>query len=877
MLRLLQWLLLLSRSLPTIPSSRVSSARSAPTAVGFPPVRPAAALPDSSPMRLFQTEYLVKGVFLGLIFYAGMILAGLPADSSWTGGLVRFALSLYAGLGAAVVVASLLKLRQGIRIAGRPLSFLLFLLLDSSMLVYVGLVAGAIGGLYSVGLLVPEDRQEELRRLLLPVVGSSALAGLLFGWLRQVQHRLARMALVLTLAGALLTIGMAWLGLLDAPWLGLKPYPLEQPTALAAVLLVGIPAFYLLTFSGYEEESEIEIGIICGLLGLALAIFFLGQRPYASAAFLVPLVLYILYTLRILPGLRVLKHAFRGLGFARSGQHRLALLAFRRALYLDPNNSLAREGFWEVHRSLDLDSLANDPQTLRLVDLDLCLDRAGSLLLEKPTPSQRTEANRLLDLVVRLQPDREPQADYWRAVAATHAGEIDRAAALLERLLDPSHYGSQDAVRAAVLLPAWQLALLLHPGLRERVGLPLLQRPGRRMEAIACVERRLAEVPDDPDAIALKKVLYRDLTEADYDSAAPKGLMASHFDHHYAQHLGMSLIDKQETWQRGGEYLRIAARGLPALGPTLFVQIAQAQRRVGLEAEARHNYELAKRAGLAVGPANLAETERQAYFSTLKLLGEEALAAGDLDAAIDNFRLYQESEYAGLSTLRTLADLYEKKGDALAAARTTDRALQYNASDPDLLARKAKYYFSIDPEQLQARLEQYGPGFDVAYCLRESAHILEKYNDLEWLEVADHLSKLALIVQPNQLDVLVTRARVRLRLGERDEAIALLEQVRSVEMPSTLRGGDQDMWYAAHQLLGDLYLEKGEAAKAVACLNVFRQSPKSGARTWLRLGQAFEAMLDLQRAKKCYSQAAAYEGNPVAAEAREALSRLGAG
>ncbi|MFQ3591975.1 MAG: tetratricopeptide repeat protein, partial [Gemmataceae bacterium] len=513
MFRLLQFLLMLSRSLPA--TSSLTRPAPAPTAVGFPVMRTAAAPKDNSLMRFVQTEYLVKGIFLGLIFYTGMILAGLPAESPsipGTGaGLVRFTLALYGGLGVALVVAGFLKLSQGIRISGRPVAFFLFLLLESSVLVYCGLLAGALVGLYSVGQLVPEERQAGLRALFMPTVGGSALAGLLFGLLRQVQHRLIRMLVVLALAGALLTIGMTWFGLLDAPWLGIKPYPLEQPAALASVLLLGIPAFYLLTFAGYEEESEIEIGILCGLLGLALAILLTGQRQLTSAAFLVPLVLYILYTLRILPGLRVLKHAFRGLGYTRSGQHRLALLAFRRALQLDPTNSVAREGFWEVHRSLDLESLANDPQTLGLVDLDLCLDRAGSLLLQKPTPTQLTEARRLLDLVVRLQPDREPQADYWRAVAAVHAGDLEQAAMLLERLLDPVHYGANNAVRAAVLFSAWQLVLLLHPTLRERVGLPMLKRPGRRMEAISCVERRLDEVADDPDAIALKKLLYRDL------------------------------------------------------------------------------------------------------------------------------------------------------------------------------------------------------------------------------------------------------------------------------------------------------------------------------------------------------------------------------
>src|SRR5262249_43421752 len=157
------------------------------------------------------------------------------------------------------------------------------------------------------------------------------------------------------------------------------------------------------------------------------------------------------------------------------------------------------------------------------------------------------------------------------------------------------------------------------------------------------------------------------------------------------------------------------------------------------------NFELAKRAGQSVGPRNLGDAERQAYFATLKHLGEEALARGDTDAAIDNFRLYQESEQSGLATPRILADPYEKKGDALAAARATDQALQYNGSDPELLERRGRYYYSINPDDLQARVEQYGPGFDFDYCLRESRSILEKYNELDWLDVARHLTRLALV------------------------------------------------------------------------------------------------------------------------------------
>src|SRR5206468_216534 len=189
---------------------------------------------------------------------------------------------------------------------------------------------------------------------------------------------------------------------------------------------------------------------------------------------------------------------------------------FRRALQLDPNNRLAREGFWEVHLSLDLDALANDPQTLALVDLNLCLDRAGSLLLNKPTPAQLKEAERLLAMVLRLAPQRQPQVCYWRAVAATHGGRLDEAAHELERLLDPHHYGAENTHRLAVLLPAWQLALMLHDDLRKKVGLPQLAILGRRIDAIAAVERHLAANPGDAGVQPLKRLLYDGLTEPEY-------------------------------------------------------------------------------------------------------------------------------------------------------------------------------------------------------------------------------------------------------------------------------------------------------------------------------------------------------------------------
>ncbi|HZY86306.1 MAG TPA: tetratricopeptide repeat protein [Gemmataceae bacterium] len=821
-------------------------------------------------MRWFNTEYILKGVYLGLVLFAALSQAAAPQADAWAAPL-RVSLCTLAGLALALAAAALLKRREGFRVKGRLLVFLLFLLLESPTLVYAGILGGALAGIY----LGRQADQGELDKLFLPVLGGGAAAGLAFGLLHQVRHRITRIGSILALGAGLVAAALYWFGKIGQE-AGRQQHTLADPTVFGVQLLLGIPFFYLLTFAGQEEESEVEIGAMCATLGLGLAILTYDMVQYRSLALFLPPLLYFGYTLRVLPGLRVMKHAFRGLSYARVGRYRRALQAFRRALQLDPNNKLAREGFWDVHRSLDLKQLAGDPQTLALVDLDLCLDRAGSLLIQgKPEPAQLDESLRLLDLVLSLQPALRPPVDYWRAVAHLHARDYDQAAAELEHLLGPEHYGPDNPQRQAVLLQAWQLGLTLHEEMRRRVGLPQLALPGRRMEAIAAVERQLANQPDDKAVWGLKRMLYQDVTEPEYDAFAGHGIAAAHFDHAYVQQLGLALIDDNARWQRGGEYLRLAARGLPTLGPTIFVQIAQAHQRAGHLDDARHNYELAKRAGAGVGPKNLADAERQAYFHTVKLLADDANARGDLPAAIENYHLYTESERSGLETLRTLADLYERTGDALSALRATEMALVYNAADKDLLERKDRYYYSVMPEQLRARLEHARAGFDFDYCLRKARTVLDgRHADVEWLDVAHHLTQLALVVRPESLTAKVLLARALLRYGEREKATALLEEVRNPKPEKFASGEDEDAWFASNQLLGDLYLEVGRADLAVPCLVEFRKSTKSGARTLFKLGQAYEQLGDVKRAARCYEQVTAYEGNPLSPDAYEALSRL---
>jgi tetratricopeptide (TPR) repeat protein len=822
-------------------------------------------------MRIPQTEYILKGIYLGLLLYVA-----LRAPDWQTVGLV--AGCTLGGLALALVVAAVDKFRQGYRVQGRTLAFILFLLLESPGLVYAGILLGTAVGVL-LGIRRPDDSTDWG---LVYAAGGGAALGVVFGALRSVERREARLGLSLLLAAALVVGALALLGQFGD--LGERFGQLElTPTSwtiFAVQLLIGIPIFYLLTFAGREEESEVEIGAMCAALGLGLWVLVKENptlRPFQSAGFLLPVAIYFLYTMRIQPGLRVFKLVLRGLSYFRVGRFRLSLMSLRRALTLDPKNALAQRTLWDVHRSLDVNQLASDPKLLEVVDLDLCLDRAGALLLSKPTPPQLAEARRLLDLVLAQRPAMRPRVLYWQAVALTHGRHIDEAVGLLEELLDPSRWTPNDPQRTAVLLPAWQLAVTWHEELRRRVGMPQLALPGRRMEALVAVERHLTGEPNDQGVWALKRLLYQDVTEADYDNAAgAEGVVVPQFDHAYAQQLGLALINDPGRWQRGGEFLRLAARGMPATGPSIFLQIAQAHQRAGNQDGYRQNLELARRAGRSIGAKNLAEADRDAYFGVVKALGDDALARGDLDAAIDNFHLYTECERSGLPTLRTLADLYEKKGDPLRALRITEEALCVSSKSKEWLELKDRYYYSVMPEDIQARIELVRHCFDTGYCLKKARTLLDARDaDLETINWAHHLLKVALVLQPESITGKLLLARSHLRLGERDQAVAVLESLRNPK-PERFGGSDEeDAWYTGSRLLGELYLnELSRPDLAVPCLLDFKKSPKSGADTLYKLGVAYEQVGDVSRAKRCYEQVTAYEQHPLAPDARAALYRL---
>jgi tetratricopeptide (TPR) repeat protein len=807
-------------------------------------------------MQSERFEYILKGVFLGLLLF---VAANAP-DFQATG---RIALCMLAGLGAALLLALIRQFRDLGRLGSNPLGFFLFLLLENPFFVYAGLVFGLAAGAIL-------EQSEEVERvapyLLWYCVGGGAILGYGFGEMRRIKdgyYRFAIPAAVMVIVGYLLSDQIQHFVVPDTP---------EKRHMLAMHILLGLPFFYLLTFVGIAEESEVEIAAICGALGFA--IYLLGfPKSIPSAGFLIPVALYFVYSVYWLPGLRVFKHTLRGYSFLHLGRIRASLLSFRRALELDPRNELAQEGLWRLHRNLDVEVLTKDPRLVEMLDPSQILTRAERLLARPPSPAQLTEANKLIDLAERHWPQLRAQIDYHRSVAALHARQTDRAVELTDRLLDPAAWPPDDTPRRSILFQGWQLALLGHPELRRRVGEPQLARPGRRMEAIVAVERRLARTPDDPGAAELRKQLYEGLREEEYVEAARQGPVEG-FGYEYAEALGMGLIDDPGHWQRGALFLRIAGHGLPQRGPAIFEKLAHVSTQKGDRSAAERYLQKIKESGLIVGVANLAAEQKQIYFSTVKRLADESAARGDWDEAIADYSLYTQFEGSGLETLRSLAEMYEQKKDAFNALRVAEKALLYDSRDANLLERKDRYYYSLEPETLQTVVEDVKGYFDVKYCVRKAKELLDKRNtDLDVIDWALHLTKLALVMQPKNINALVQKARCHLRRGERDDALKVLEDVFHDHQPS---GGEEtDAWYFAAKQLGKLYLDElARPDLAIPCFQKYQESLSSGAETLYDLGRAYEAVGDKARAISYYRTVTGYEENPLRWDAQEAIRRL---
>jgi tetratricopeptide (TPR) repeat protein len=855
-----------------------------------------------------RNEYILKGAFLGLWVFVALQVAvdrdAVRVDLPWVLGWVA------AGLAVGLTLATVVQLRRGLRPSQNWAAFPLLVLLESPKFVYGGIVFGLAAGVLSG------------REFAEPVSGPIAgWFGLTFQDIRHLTtsalpsddpakgNKPGDWLLFCLLGGVLLGLGLYRFRQVEDPrWrfgmgigvAALMVYLASEYVArlpgfaerdarfnLGVYILLGLPFFYLLTFCGEAEESEAEIMTICAALGIALHLMGIGGASVAigpAVPFLLPVTIYFVYATRVLPGLRVFKHTLRGYSYLNIGRLREALYYFRRALVWGPNNALARQGMLRLHHGLTLTALDRDPDLIEALDFELCLDRAAGLLIRgdrAPTADERAEATRFLELVEKKKPPYQARVDYLRAVERTHARDYDGAATTLKLLLNPETPGYHGGVRKRVLFEAWNLAVTWHPEITKRVGWHELELPGRRVEAIGAVERRLAAEPQDSTAQELRTTFYSQLTEREFVDAAATALPTD-FNYDYVEQLGLALVDEADPdrRERGMGYLHIAGRGLPARGPGIFKKLADLYEKLGEADNARRSLETAKKCGQAVGPGNLDRDQRDIYFAALRKLADLAEARGDSEAAIDDLRLYLEGGGRNeLETYRKLAELYARAQGVvpnaiLNAVLMVETGLTYNSTDADLLKKKDSYYYSVTPELLQANREKVAGFFDVAYCVRKAMGILNsKSEDLDLLDWATHLAKLATIIQPTSNGVRVVTARCLLRRGERDAGISMLEDVRESKKGS---GDEEDSWYAATKILGQLYLDElNRPDLAVKAFADYQEYGKSGADTLYQLARSYEALGDTANAVKFYKAVTVYEEHPRYWDAKDALRRLG--
>lgn len=806
-------------------------------------------------MTAVQREYLLKGVFLGV--WAFFALSQPSGDR-----LLQAVGLTAAGVGIGLLLGAIRLMVVGYRPAANLGGFLLLTLLDNPLLVYLGVVGGA-----TAGVLLGTDPPREW---LAYCAGGGAVLGFGLYQHSRVRDRRWRLVLGLMIGAALTYLALDYLGELPA---------LQSPAgerAFALTLLCGLPAFYLLVFTGVADESETEIAALCAALAVGLYQVRLSSSlppQFDKLILLVPLILYVVYVTRWQPGLRVFKHVLRGHGALSVGRTRDALVSLGRALQLEPRSEMAAAGLRRLHQRLDPSTV--DPETLPLLNFGLLLDRAERLLVQDRPSSvaEQTEAASLLDAVDTHRPEFGPRADYLRAIAQTHAGDYDAAAARLSRLLDPATPYPAPILRESVLLSAWDLATRLHPELVKRLGERELAKPGRRLDALAATERRLKLVPDDPVATGMRRELYAGLTEAEVAIGTPP-----EFNFEHVEQLGLALIDNPDPAQvdRGMAYLRMAGRGLPSRGPILFRTLAELATRHGRPDEAVGYLGQVKRAGLQAGVANLPPDQKVAYVAAVQALADTAEAQGDYASAVDDYRLYLEAAGEDVVRLKHLAELHTKAGgplDILNALAIAERGLLYSKSDPDLLAKKDSLYYSLDPATVQDKREGIAPWFDISYCQRRANAVAGQPDaDLDTLDYGLHLARLARVLKPDSNALRYAEGRLLLRKGEKQAGLSLLEDVR--ESP---RGGgeEEEAWFMTTRFLGDLYLDDLDRPDlAVHCFLDFRGFQKSGATTLYRLAQAYEAAGDTANAVKAYKAVTAYNNHPRYWDADAAVRRL---
>lgn len=798
-------------------------------------------------------EYVLKGTYLALAY----VLAA-TCEELWQLGLVLIAMIA----SFAVCVGFAARNDRGRKAAsGNWLARGVLALLDHSLAAYCGVLAGLAIGVMWIG-------ASPVFVVAVAAVGSAIGLGLVA--LVALRGRGRRWAIA-----AMLAASCAWW--LIGPQQQFAGLALPQGFVTATVLAAAIAGFYLLVFAGRAEETELEVGLLCG--GIVLALVQVQLPPLAQRiVVIVPLALFVVYCERVRKSLAIFKHIIRAMSYEQQRDLRESLRSYQLALRLNRRSDLAQAGNWRIHKKLDLASLADDKAMLELIDPLVCLDRARSLLAKRECSRDQTdEVQKLLDIVAYRRPDLPLTVGRERVAALLVEGEGAAALRLIQQwsaVSAPTIAALPDH-EAEALYRMWCLALR-DPQLAGTGGLDLLENTSARFSFLAVLERRLRQAPNDDTAVAFKPFLYDKITVADYEThsqQAPDDDL-QWLDHRFCRSLGESLGNDQP--ERAVEYLRIAELGLPSERLAIWRAIALIRERQG-SSEADSWRRRIKEHALSIGVARLAEHEREVFFETVRLLAERARHIGDADSTIENYQHYCESPKAGLSTLEALKSLQEQKGDVLLAIRPVEAALTYHLDEKTQgwwSSEKARLYEAVTPDALQARLAQAQRYFDFAYCYRRARQLFDRNAPLE--AVVHYLDLAALGGERQLLNVNYLLGRTHNRAGHHADAAACFEQVRA-HRPAKFADADQEeAYFTACRLLGDLYLDVlRQPEKAVACFLVYKDYVKSGADTMFKLGRAYESIGQRANARKWYDMVLVYPAHPKADDARQALDRLG--
>lgn len=805
-------------------------------------------------------EYLTKGLTLGILGYLGW--QGQPLATLLVYGL------MLAGLAASMLLAHR-KVATG-KPASLSLSYLVYLLLEYPTFHFVGVLAGLLTG----SLLVTFALQTWTVKDLLLALGLGLATGVALIGLRLIAEKKLRRMMVLALGAAAVALCIFYVFRDNVQ--------VVNPSLLGLHLLLAIPVLYLLTLAGQTEETEIEIGLVCVLLGISLWVM-LGPA-FQLMAMLIPLVIYVGYTQYLLRDMQAFKALLRGMGHARLGATAEALTSFRRALHFSPQHHSARQELWKVHRQIDLHQVHQDERLLKLIDFEMCLQRARDILFsEGLTPDQIGEAKQLLDLVVDQRPALRPAVMYYRAVAYTHAKDFDKAEQTLRQLLDAREFSpDEQASRNRVIIPAWQLALLQHSEMKKRVGEPLLQ-TGQRMNAIAAIENAGSDSPRE-ELQPLKRRLYEGVTLAEYNREAGDSLtqQASAFDHRLVYDHGLELLEEPATYERGIELLAIAVRGQPKHAAAVWKLAADAALKHGNHKLANQALNEVKVWSSLLGVKEMSKESQAAYYATVKQLGESAYHEAKAgrqspQVAIDNLLLASEASESGVDTLRMLAELYEMQGNVVQTMHYNEQCLMYDGKNSQYLERRERLYVSMTPADVTAHAEKLGKLIDASYLIKKSKELLEIKNaGVEQLEWAKHLAELLTVAAPEREAGWVLIGRCFLRLGQTDNGVKALEYAVQLGTAHKPGGEDLEQWYLACRIMADHYLQQARYPEALECYQHFSKSTKSGAETHYKMGQAAEGLGDRAAAKRHYQSANMYD-HPQKYEVTQALERLNRG